>query len=251
MPLSHSALRLFEVSSRQEDRQQEYGKRDHPDDPAAAAFVTTAILWNHLFGTTGRDRLAETAEEIVRQEIEKQKIEIAAEAQAERIRREAKGEADGILMRFEAQAEGTKKLLEAKADGYLKLVDSCDGNATAAATLLMIEKMEELVKLQVEAISNLKIDKVTVWDSGGGNGQGSATANFASNLIKSIPPLHDVSSMVGIELPEYLGRMVDARVKDALQGESKDGGLSAEDMAYLDDITDDGEANGETPKPEA
>ncbi|MBN2499799.1 MAG: hypothetical protein JXB38_03465 [Anaerolineales bacterium] len=191
------------------------------------------------------------AEDIVRQEIEKQKIEIAAEAQAERIRREARGEADSILMRFEAQAEGTKKLLEAKADGYLKLVDSTNGDATAAATLLMIEKMEELVKLQVEAISNLKIDKVTVWDSGGGNGQGSATANFASNLLKSIPPLHDVSAMVGIELPEYLGRMVDERVKDAIQGESKDAGLSTEDMAYLDDIVEDDAADEDTSEPEA
>ena len=58
------------------------------------------------------------AEEVVRQEIEKHKIEIAAEAEAERTRREAKGEADGILAKYEAEAEGMQKLLETKAAGY-------------------------------------------------------------------------------------------------------------------------------------
>ncbi len=34
----------------------------------------------------------------------------------------------------------------------------------------MVEKTEGIVAKQVEAIKNLKIDKVTVWDSGGGEG---------------------------------------------------------------------------------
>jgi flotillin len=59
----------------------------------------------------------------------------------------------------------------------------------------------------VEAIRNLKIDKITVWDSGSADGKGSSTANFASSLIKSLPPLHDIASMAGVELPGYLGKM--------------------------------------------
>jgi flotillin len=146
------------------------------------------------------------AEEVVRQEIEKNKIEIAAEAEAEKTRREAQGEADGILAKYKAEAEGTLKLLEAKADGYRKLVESVGGDAQAASTLLMIEKLEELVARQVEAISNLKIDKITVWDSGG-KGDGSSTSNFISNLFKSLPPLQDISEMAGVQLPEYLGKV--------------------------------------------
>lgn len=151
------------------------------------------------------------AEEVVRQEIEKNKIEIAAEAEAERVRREAKGVADGILLKYEAEAAGMRKLLEAKADGYRSLVESVEGDAQAAATLLMIEKLEELVSRQVEAIRNLKIDKITVWDSGGKDG--SSTANFISGLFKSLPPLQDISEMAGFELPEYLGKMADGDVK--------------------------------------
>lgn len=145
------------------------------------------------------------AEEVVRQEIEKRKVEIAAEAEAERIRREARGNADSILMRYEAEAEGVKRLLASKASGYEQLIASCNGDAKAAATLLMIEKMEELIALQVEAIGKLKIDKITVWDSG--NNDTSSTANFISNLFKSVPPLQDLSAMVGLELPDYLGKV--------------------------------------------
>lgn len=153
------------------------------------------------------------AEEVIRQEIEKTKIEIAAEAQAEKTRREARGEADAILLKYEAEAEGIRKVLESKAAGYLSLVKGCNGDAKSAATLLMTEKIEQIVQLQVEAIRNIKIDKITVWDSaGGGSADGSTTtANFLSGLIKSLPPLHDVAGMAGIDLPQYLGEISAAK----------------------------------------
>lgn len=152
------------------------------------------------------------AEEIVRQEAEKRKVEIAAEAEAERTRREAKGEADAILLKYEAEAKGIRQVLESKATGYASLVKSCDGDAKAAATLLMIEKIEEIVKTQVEAIKNIKIDKITVWDSGASNSNGkndSSTANFVSSLIKTLPPLHEVAEMAGVSLPSYLGNVTE------------------------------------------
>jgi flotillin len=150
-----------------------------------------------------------TADEVVPKEIDKRKIEIAAEAEAERIRRVAKGDADGVLMKYEAEAKGIRQVLEGKAQGYLSLVKSCNGDARSAATFLMVEKLEHIVSMQVEAIKNLRIDKVTVWDSGGSAKDGSSTAQFASNLIKSIPPLHEVARMAGVELPEYLGSMAE------------------------------------------
>ncbi|MHC5180401.1 MAG: flotillin family protein, partial [Planctomycetota bacterium] len=157
------------------------------------------------------------AEVIVRQEIEKRKVEIDAEALAEKFRREAKGlaekfrreakgQADAILAKYEAEAKGIKQVLESKATGYESLVNSCNGDAKAASTLLMIEKIEEIVAKQVEAIKNLKIDKITVWDSGDSSGKGgSSTANFLSSMIKSLPPLQEIATMAGVELPEYLG----------------------------------------------
>ena len=147
------------------------------------------------------------ASEIVREEIQKQQIEISAEAEAERLRRIARGDADAILARYEAEAAGIQKVLDAKASGYAGLVQSAGGDTKAAATLLMVEKIENMVSAQVEAIRNMKIDKVTVWD-GGNNADGtSATSNFVSSLVQSLPPIHDVAKMAGVDLPDYLGTL--------------------------------------------
>ena len=73
----------------------------------------------------------------------------------------------------------------------------------------MVEKIEELVARQTEAIANLKIDSVTVWDSGKGEGGKNDTANFVSGLVGALPPLHQITKNVGIELPEFLGKLSD------------------------------------------
>ena len=116
-----------------------------------------------------------------------------AEAEAEKIRRIAKGEADATLFKFKAEAEGLQSLLEAKAEGYKRVISASNGDAGLAATLLVIEKMEAIVGKQVEAISNLKIDKITVWDSGNGGGNGSSTANFLKGFIGALPPLQELA----------------------------------------------------------
>ena len=149
------------------------------------------------------------ASEIARETIAKQQVEIAAEAEAERQRRIARGEADAILAKYEAEAEGVKQVLEAKAQGYSNLVESASGDPKAAATLLMVEKIEAMVSAQTEAIRNLKIDKITVWDSGNDADGNSATSNFVSSLVQSLPPIHDVAKMSGVELPDYLGSITD------------------------------------------
>ena len=153
------------------------------------------------------------ASEIVRETITKQQIEIAAEADAQRQRLIARGEADAILAKYEAEAEGIQKVLESKAKGYSNLVASASGDPKAAATLLMVEKIESMVNAQTEAIRNLKIDKITVWDSGNDADGNSATSNFVSSLVQSLPPIHDVAKMSGVELPDYLGSLTDDSVE--------------------------------------
>jgi flotillin len=159
--------------------------------------------------------LAETrrleAEQVVPREIEKRKVEIDAEASAEKNRRTARGEADAIVSVKTAEAAGIHKVLTAKADGYKALVESAQNSPKDAATLLLVEKLEEIVRLQTEVIKNIKIDKITVWDSGGE--KGSSTANFMSQLVRTLPPLHEVAGMAGIDLPHYLGSVQSSPVK--------------------------------------
>src|SRR5690606_20309169 len=102
--------------------------------------------------------------------------------------------------------EGLKAQLAAKADGFREVVDATRGNPDLSALMLMIEQLPQLVAEQVKAISNLKIDKVTVWDGGGKDGK-SGTADFLSGLAGSLPPLHELTRNVGVELPEFLGKM--------------------------------------------
>ena len=150
-------------------------------------------------------------EQIAQQQIEREKIEIEAEAEAEKLRRIAQGEADAILAKYNAEAEGVQRLLEAKAQGYEKLLRVCAQRPDLAPTLLVIEKLPELVAEQVKAVQNLKIDKVTVWDSGAansadGDGQPSgATAKFLRGLISALPPVHELAKQAGIDLPNVFG----------------------------------------------
>lgn len=158
------------------------------------------------------------ADQIVPQEIKKKKIKIEADAEAQRKVLIAKGEAEAILAIRQAEAEGIQKLLDAKAKGYKQLVEACGNNAKSASTMLLIEKLEEIVKVQVEAIKNIKIDKITVWDSGNNNvgadgSKGSTTSNFISQFVKSLPALHDIAAMAGLELPQFLGQIKEQTVK--------------------------------------
>lgn len=150
------------------------------------------------------------AEQVVPQEIEKKKVEIEAAAEAQRKILIARGEAEAILAIKEAEAQGIQKLLDAKAKGYKQLVNACNDDPKSASTMLLIEKLEEIVKLQTEAIKNIKIDKITVWDSGNQSAdpsKGSTTSHFLSQFVKALPSLHDVTAMAGLELPPYLGKV--------------------------------------------
>ena len=156
------------------------------------------------------------AETIVAARIDKEQRIIEAEAEAAKVETEARGQAAAIFAKYEAEAKGNFEVLKAKGDGYRMIIESCGKDADAAAKMLLVEKLEEIVKLQTEAISNIKIDKVTVWDSPNGRADGkSSTAGFLSGMMQSLPTIHDVAAMAGIELPKYLGEMKDQAAKEA------------------------------------
>ncbi|WP_394331574.1 flotillin family protein [Crocinitomix catalasitica] len=162
-----------------------------------------------------RKKAEQGADIIVPAEIDKRKIEIDAEAAAERIRRIAKGEADAIFLRKEAEAKGLFEILTKQAEGLDRIVKAAGNNSKDAVLLLIADKLPDLVKMQSEAIKNIKIDKITVWENGGGKDGKTATSNFISGMYKSVPPLQEMFNMAGMELPEYLkGKTVDDKTDD-------------------------------------
>ena len=108
-----------------------------------------------------REKATLEADVIVKTEIKKRQIELEAEAEAERLRRQAAGEADAIYAKMEAEARGMQEILKKQASGFADIVNAAGGSAKDALMLMLADKMENLMKVQVEAIRDLKIDKVT------------------------------------------------------------------------------------------
>lgn len=120
-------------------------------------------------------------------QIDKEKAIIDAEAEAERLRRLAKGEADAIFAKMDAEARGLYEVLTKQAEGYAQIVKAAAGDPDKAVMMLITDKLPELVRTQVEAVKNIKIDKVTVWDGNNAGNGNTSTANFISGMMKSVP----------------------------------------------------------------
>ena len=159
------------------------------------------------------------ADEVVEAEIQKQKAVIAAEAEAARKREIAKGEADALLSKFIAQAKGQEELLRKQAEGFEKLVEAAGGDPQSAIGYLMIDKLTEMAKIQTDAIKDLGIDKVVVYDNGSGKGVG----NFVQGLYSMMPQLNDFLSQSGMNLPEALVKKTKTdEPPTRIESESKD-----------------------------
>ncbi len=151
-----------------------------------------------------RERATKQADIIVAAEIDKQRVQIEADAVAERTRREAKGAADALFVKLDAQARGNRELLVKQAEGLTSIVQAAGGDTSQAAMLMITDKLPELVATQVEAIKNLRIDKVTVWDSGASGDGTPTTARFLAGMLQSLPPLQNMFEMAGMTLPDVL-----------------------------------------------
>ncbi|QDU80535.1 Inner membrane protein YqiK [Polystyrenella longa] len=137
---------------------------------------------------------------------EKARIIVAAQAEAEKRKLEAEGEASAIFSLLEAEAKGQYEILARKGEGLREIINAC-GGADEAFKLLMLEHFDNLVEASAKAISNIKFDKVVVWENGGGNGQ-SSTSNFLQGLTGTLPPMMQVMKEIGgVEMPEYLAKM--------------------------------------------
>jgi flotillin len=182
-----------------------------------------------------RDKAAQQADQIVKAEIDKERVRIDAEAkaaqtkilqegqsaaylvqkqaEADGVKRIAEGEAagiraklgaeaSGIQAKLTAEAEGTRALLDAKAQGFEKLLKVADDTA-GATQLLIAENIVRIAEIQAGAIKGLQFEKVVVM-GGGGNGQGGA-GQFVQDLYKGVLPLNELAKSVGLNLPAFLG----------------------------------------------
>jgi flotillin len=138
---------------------------------------------------------------------QKARVVVEAEAEAEKQRLEAAGEAAAIYARLEAEARGHYEILAKKGEGLKCIVEAC-GGAQQAFQLMMLEHLDHLADASAKAISNIKFDKVVVWENGGQNGR-SNTADFLHKMAGTLPPmLHVMRDIGGVEIPDSLAKLV-------------------------------------------
>jgi len=137
---------------------------------------------------------------------ERERVVIAADADKQQAIRRAEGQAQAILAKMKAEGEGVQSILDGKAEGYRRLVDACDTAAQAAA-LLLIEKLTDVAGIQAQAVQDLPIEKVFVWD-GGGNGGGGLNG-LGGRLMGALPPMHELAKQIGLDLPAFLGKVAE------------------------------------------
>lgn len=207
---NRSQISIAQSDSERREREAEVNNRAIATEKVEAAKALEIAFAAEVKSENARREMEQAkleADVLVQAEIAKKKLEIEAEAQAEEIRRIAKGQADAIYLKKEAEARGMYQLLTKQAEGFDQIVKASRGSSRDAVLMMIADKLEGLVKTQVEAIKNIKIDKVTVWEGGNQKeGEGNSTSKFISGLYKSVPPMSDLFNMAGMDLPSYLGQ---------------------------------------------
>lgn len=165
------------------------------------------------------------AEIVVPAEAAKKKVVIEADAEREQAVLVAKGQAEATLARMSAEGKGQQAVLDGKAAGYRNLVQSA-GDPQVASALLLIEKLTEIAHIQAQAIQDLPLEKIIVWDGGSENG---GMSNLGKKIMGALPPMHELAKQVGLDLPDFLGKV--GPEKQNPSGKPKDDSSAARSRA--------------------
>lgn len=145
-------------------------------------------------------------------QVRREEIEIEAEADASRVRINAQGDADSIRLRADADAHKIKTQLEAQAEGIRSIVEACNGDPHAAIQMLLVDKAEEIMAIQADAIKHLKIDSVTLWGGQGSQGGGTGSVgDFVKDIFTMFPQVQDMLNTKNLSLPSSLVETLDVQ----------------------------------------
>lgn len=168
----------------------------------ARAKATTAAMKADGAIRVAQEEAQKVAEE-ARGRREQARLNAEVIVPAEAAKQKAAVDAEAMVVKMQAEAKGQQAILDGKAAGYRSLVAACAQEPSLAAGLLLIEKLVDVVRFQTEAIKNLPIEKIVVWDGGGDGG----ISKLGQRIMGALPPMHELAKMSGLELPEFLGRI--------------------------------------------
>lgn len=133
-------------------------------------------------------------------EAEAEKIRIEAIAKAEARRIEAGAEAEAIKIKGQAEAEAIKAKGIAEAEAKDKLADAMAKYGEAAIAEMLIARLPEIMEQVAKPMSN--IDKITVVDTGSGNGGASSIAKTVTNVAGT--GFEVLKDLTGLDVSEIL-----------------------------------------------
>jgi len=144
---------------------------------------------------------AERAEALARTQLEQQRVElertrlqadVVQVAEAERLAAEARAKAQAapILENGRAQAEALRMLLA-----------EIEQAGETGVRVFIAEKLPALLQNALDAMRDIDIERVTVIDSGSGQGVANATTQ---KVNASLSALHQVAGAMGIDLEQFM-----------------------------------------------
>ncbi len=144
---------------------------------------------------------AAKSREIAEADAEKYRIEARAHADAEKVRLDGQAKADSERAQGESEADIIRLKGLAEAEAKRKIAEAFEQYGQAAVLDMIVRMMPEYAKQIASPLAN--IDKITVVDTGGGEGGGAnKITSYATNLMSTLQETLKASS--GIDVKEML-----------------------------------------------
>ena len=145
---------------------------------------------------------AEKSRELAQADAEKYRIESLAKAQAEKIRLDGLAKADAERAKGETEADIIRLRGLAEAEAKRKIAEAFEYYGQAAVLDMVVRMMPEYAKELASPLGN--IDKITVVDTGGGEGGSGANkvTSYATNLMSTLQETLKETS--GIDVKELI-----------------------------------------------
>jgi flotillin len=144
---------------------------------------------------------AAKSREMAEADAEKYRIEARAKADAEKVRLDGLAKADSERAQGETEADIIRLKGLAEAEAKRKIAEAFEHYGQAAVLDMIVRMMPEYAKQIASPLAN--IDKITVVDTGGGEGGGAnKVTSYATNLMSTLQETLKASS--GIDVKEML-----------------------------------------------
>ncbi|MEG0261370.1 MAG: flotillin domain-containing protein, partial [Lysinibacillus sp.] len=151
---------------------------------------------------------AEKSRELAQADAEKYRIESLAKAEAEKIRLDGMAKADAERAQGETEADIIRLRGLAEAEAKRKIAEAFEFYGQAAVLDMVVRMMPEYAKELASPLSN--IDKITVVDTGGGEGGGGANkvTSYATNLMSTLQETLKETSGIDVKslIESYAGK---------------------------------------------